>query len=292
MRLHLPVEIWNNIFQTVEVYCINPEIARRALQLKEATFYRKKAEYYNGGIRPRRPGSGRRRIYNPKDYVEMIDKIYEELNGANPLIGHRMIWVKMRKQGVPFSRNTAYRILDALGMNSLKPTRKGSPPSKPDEPTEPCKVWYGDTTIVEVGSDKAIVYGAVDACSKHTPWLMVSNDKDANATLRYYEGAFRVKPPEVMWTDNGGEFDNLLIRTYLRERNIVWKHGKKHTPTDQSYIERFFSTLKHEWLDWKCPMSIAELQKSLDEFVVWYNTKREHSSLNYEYPEVIHNGKR
>jgi len=287
MRLHLPPSVWHSIFETVDRYALNPEVARRALDLKEATFYRKRRQFFNGGIPPRKPGSGRRRIYDPKDYEVVIRDILKE---QPPIAGHRRIWIKLKKKGVPFCRGTAYRIMRELGL--LAPRQAGTSPKRfiPIHPESPREVWFGDTTTYWLGRERFEIYGSIDAYSKYVPCLMASYDKTSDATVKYYERALQNDLPKTMHTDNGGEFANRNAIAYLSERNVDWEHGPKHTPEAQGVIERLFNTLKHEWLDWKEPKSITDLQNRLDEFVVWYNTQREHSSLEYNYPKVVHDG--
>ncbi|MBM4250299.1 MAG: transposase [Euryarchaeota archaeon] len=75
-----------------------------------------------------------------------------------------------------------------------------------------------------------------------------------------------------------------------------WRHGARHEaqgteahPQAQGLVERNIRTLKEEWLTWREPNSVLELQRSLDEFRDWYNRVRFHMSLDYRTPEVVHN---
>jgi len=65
-------------------------------------------------------------------------------------------------------------------------------------------------------------------------------------------------------------------------------HGPSLTPEAQGLDERVNRTMKEEWLMWKEPRNIDELQETIDEFVEWYNTNREHSSLDNKVPLEVH----
>jgi len=45
-------------------------------------------------------------------------------------------------------------------------------------------------------------------------------------------------------------------------------------------------------LGWKGPNDTIELQGSLMEFQRWYNQVREHSALNYQYPEEVYHDRK
>lgn len=285
MKHHLPVGFWEQLFQDVEENDLKPEVVRRALSLSASTFYRKKKQHDNGGVLPRKPGSGRKRIYLPKDYEPMIRDILRELP---PIAGHKRIWMEMRKRGAPFCQGTAYRILREL--NLLVPKRKGRARKqykriKVDGPDE---VWVADTTTWWLGRQRVEIYLALDAHSRYIPHIMLSLNRTSPSTVRYYEGLFDESTPIVLHTDNGPEFANRNALAYLEERGVRWKHGPSHTPEAQGLVERLVKTLKEEWLLWKEPKDIVEMTKSLREFREWYNTTRDHSALNYQAPKVVY----
>lgn len=60
---------------------------------------------------------------------------------------------------------------------------------------------------------------------------------------------------------------------------------------DNIFVERLWRNVKHEDLYLKGYSSPAELQRGLQEYFVFYNTKRMHQSLGYKTPaEVYHSG--
>jgi putative transposase len=285
MRVHLKPGLWQNIFRKMDEFDLPPELVRIALGLKAATFYYKLRQYRNGGVKPRKDGSGRKKEYNPKDWAPMID---EALKDLPPIVGHRRIWVRLRKKGFPFCQKTMYKILDELDL--LAPRVRRRPQKKYDHvvPQRPGHICYVDTKTYWVGRQRVEIYCAIDAFSKRIPKLLASPDKTSDSTVRYYCDAFGSAPPQILWSDNGTEFANDNAIALLTELGIDWRHGPKHTPTAQGTVERVIETLIYEWLDWREYTSIFDLQKSLDEFVVWYNQMREHSAIGYEFPEVVH----
>ena len=285
MKQHLPVGFWEQLFKDINRHNFPPDVGRRSLKLSTSTFYRKYKQYNNGGILPRKPGSGRKRIYHPKDYEPLILELLKDLP---PVIGHRRIWMAMKRKGVPFSQGTSYNLMKELGL--LVPKRKGRcrkkyKALKVDGPDE---VWVADTTTWWLGRHRVEIYLCLDAYSRWIPSIMVSLDRTAKSTVRYYEKMFHEGVPKGLHTDNGPEFKNKNALAYLDERDVHWRHGPSHTPEAQGLVERLVKTLKEEWLMWKDPADTIELQECLDEFRRWYNELRDHSALNYQVPEVVY----
>ena len=62
--------------------------------------------------------------------------------------------------------------------------------------------------------------------------------------------------------------------------------GKGRAP-DNVFVERLWRTVKHDDIYIKDYETVRECRAGLEEFFVRYNTKREHSSLLYNYPMDI-----
>ena len=286
MRQHLPVGLWQTLFKEIEANNLHPEVVRRALDLNNATFYRKRRQYLSGGVLPRKPGSGRKRTYHARDYEQRIRETLREMPYVS---GHRRIFMTMKKRGaVPYSMNTSYRIVKELGLLVPKAPGRCRKHYEPLNADAPGQLWVADTTTVWIGNQRMEIYLALDACSRWVPCVMVSPDRMGTSTLRYYEKALESGTPVAIHTDNGTEFANRNAIAYLKERNVMWRHGPSHTPEAQGLVERLVKTFKEEWLDWKSPTTITELEESVKGFVNWYNSERIHSSIGWEVPEAVH----
>ena len=73
---------------------------------------------------------------------------------------------------------------------------------------------------------------------------------------------------------------------YLEKQNITYYWNHKGQPYKQGYIEKFNRTIQEEfvdqnemWID-----DVNEFNKKIIEWIVWYNTKRYHWSLNLMSP--------
>jgi putative transposase len=285
VKLHLPVGFWEGLFKEVDEKEISLEVVRRALGLTKSTFYRKRKQYLEGGVLPRKPGSGRPRIYLPEQYEPLIREVLKEMP---PTAGHKRIWMALKRRGIPYSQGTHYRIMKDLGL--LVPQRKGRSKKhfKALRVEGPGHLWVVDTTTWWIGNKRVEIYVAIDAYSRWIPRAVVAPDRTGVSTIGFYALALQQEVPVAIHTDNGTEFANRNAIAYLKENRVQWMHGPSHTPEAQGLVERVNRTMKEEWLMWREPRNIDELQETIDEFVEWYNTNREHSSLDYKVPSEVH----
>jgi putative transposase len=87
-------------------------------------------------------------------------------------------------------------------------------------------------------------------------------------------------------TDNGSEFMYLFDDT-LRKHKIEHFHTYPRCPKMNAYIERFNRTLNEEFLRENrllCADNLPLFNQKLIDYLVWYNTRRPHHSLNLLSP--------
>jgi transposase InsO family protein len=90
---------------------------------------------------------------------------------------------------------------------------------------------------------------------------------------------------ECHYSDNGGEYKGNKTHAFVSACNrlgIEQRFTKPYHPWTNGKAERVIKTITHEWF---IPnrdqfQSIEEMQKSLYEYVDWYNHQRKHQSIN------------
>ena len=59
---------------------------------------------------------------------------------------------------------------------------------------------------------------------------------------------------------------------------------------DNVFVERLWRTVKYEDIFIKEYATVSECRTGLEDFFNRYNTRREHQSLDYNYPEEVYYG--
>ena len=89
---------------------------------------------------------------------------------------------------------------------------------------------------------------------------------------------------EVILTDNGSEFAKHFDQA-CQQRHINRYFSRVRTLKDNPEVERMIRTLNEEWLELgNCHKDMKEFNRSLTEFLIIYNFKRPHQTLNYMTP--------
>lgn len=287
MRKHVSPEIWEEMFLLMEEQSMSPDGLAKAMNVGRSTVYKKLKEYRDGGVKERRTGSGRPSNYNRESLKSLVFEVLEELP---PVAGYRRVHRAMKRKGFAGSFSTTYRLMREL--NLLTPPRRKRHYYKwePVRAENPDEAWLMDTTEYHVGMNKYQVYIAIDVFSRRV-YAKASLYRDSRSTVDFLEGINGNKPLKI-YSDGGSEFDNYDVKAYLKEVvDVEWEKLPPYCPEARGMVERVVRTLKEEWLDWKEMLSYEEFQTEVKEFVEWYNTDREHSSLNYKVPmEVYESG--
>jgi putative transposase len=91
-------------------------------------------------------------------------------------------------------------------------------------------------------------------------------------------------------SDNGPCFILKELQIYLQNHGMAQTRGKPYHPMTQGKIERYHLTMKnvvkleHYYFPW-------ELEKAIDEFVLYYNHERMHESLKNLTPADVYHGR-
>jgi len=143
-----------------------------------------------------------------------------------------------------------------------------------------------DVVVRFVGLMKRYIVTAVDVHSRYSFALCYTqhNSLCARDFIKKLEKVFPYKIKAIQ-TDNGSEFHKYFMK-YLEKQNITHYWNHKGQPYKQGHIEKFNRTIQEEfvdqnemWID-----DVNEFNKKIIEWIVWYNTKRYHWSLNLMSP--------
>lgn len=90
--------------------------------------------------------------------------------------------------------------------------------------------------------------------------------------------------PKRIRGDNGPEMMSKWFRLWLSDNRIEWSAIPKGSPQQNAVVERFNRTYREDVLDANIFYSIEHAQNLTDEWLVEYNTVREHEALGYQTP--------
>ena len=185
------------------------------------------------------------------------------------------------EKNLDISTTTIYKVLREkykLRSKWKKNSVRGPVPkaSKPREVIQMDSVDFGDVfafTGVDIFSK--------DVSVKLYPTLNSSDGKDF--LIHAFEERFQ--HTELLQTDGGPEFKDQFKRTVYLYANR-FRIARPYRKNEQAYIESFNRSLRKECLGWGKfnPKDVTSLQREVDDYLVYYHTKRPHLGLGMKTP--------
>jgi len=96
--------------------------------------------------------------------------------------------------------------------------------------------------------------------------------------------------PEIFNSDQGSQFTSDEFTEVLENNGIKISMDGKGRAIDNIFVERLWRTVKYEDIYLKEYRSVRDCRQGLTAFFDRYNCRREHQSLDYNYPEEIYSG--
>lgn len=142
------------------------------------------------------------------------------------------------------------------------------------EVEKPNQVWAIDITYIPMKSGFMYMTGIIDVYSRYLVGWGISNTLDAQASLEVLKTAIReYGKPEIINSDQGSQFTCLEYVSYLKDQSISISMDGKGRALDNIYIERFWRTLKYNYVYLNPANDGVQLYVGIKEFIYKYNRK-------------------
>lgn len=146
---------------------------------------------------------------------------------------------------------------------------------------QPNQVWCGDVTYIWIGSRWAYLAVVLDLYARRPIGWALSLSPDSELTKRALTMAFeaRGKPKDVMFhSDQGSHYSSKSYRQLLWRYQIEQSMSRRGNCWDNAPMERFFRSLKTEWVPTFGYRSFKDADLSITDYVLgYYSQTRPHS---------------
>lgn len=156
------------------------------------------------------------------------------------------------------------------------------------------EVWCGDSSVGPRLTDKdgkkhrVYIIALIDDASRFITGIDVFyNDNFVNLMSVLKSAVAKYGRPKVLNFDNGRSYKNKQMELLAARIGTTLSYCQPYTPTGKAKIERWFRTMKDQWmagLDMQDFHSLDELRGSLHAYVQQYN-QTPHSSLHGVSPQ-------
>jgi putative transposase len=230
---------------------------------------------------------------------ELKAKVIELHTQSRESMGSRMISRNLKAQNIPVGRALAATLMKEANIVSKQrqphPFRsKGveayvAPNLLKREftPTAIDQVWCGDVTSVLIGKRWFHLAIVIDLFARRAIGWSFSLVNDANLVskaLRMAAGFRKCTQQLLFHSDQGCQYTSRKFRDELERYGILQSMSHRGQCWDNAPTERFFGTLKSEWIPRKGYGTTDEAQIDMVRFFMYYNRTRLHSYNGYLSP--------
>jgi putative transposase len=147
-------------------------------------------------------------------------------------------------------------------------------------------VWSYDFLAERTSDGKAIrMLNIIDEYTKECLAIKVGRKITSSDVIDTLADLFIERgSPKFIRSDNGPEFVAELLRRWLKELGVQTAYIVPGSPWENGYIESFNGKFRDELLNGEIFDTITEAQVITEQWRMYYNAIRPHSSLKYRPP--------
>jgi putative transposase len=217
---------------------------------------------------------------DPLEKKDVYDEELEALSGKHPRFGYRRL-AAMSGQ----SPKRVRRKMEQMGLMARMPKKKvRTTYSVPVDEQNLCplpvtlgELLVSDFTYIALARGTAFFAVTLDAFSRRICGYSISQRMDTALVL----SALPESAPSgfIHHSDRGVQYASSEFRSRIQELGGRSSYSRKAKPGDNAKCESFFARFKDETIRTDEPGSFESLKKQIDDFVLFYNETRPHSSL-------------
>lgn len=151
----------------------------------------------------------------------------------------------------------------------------------------PNAVWCGDVTYIRAQGRWLYFAAVIDLFSRRIVGWSYSMTSDASLTCEALRMAVELRghPKDVLFhSDQGCQYTSHKFRNELIAHGLRQSMSRKGQCWDNAPMERFFGSLKSEWVPINGYQTAHEARLDVQRYVTRYNTVRPHSYNGYRSP--------
>jgi putative transposase len=209
-------------------------------------------------------------------------------------LGYRELRKKLRSEGFNVSDYGVQKLMATLGLvvtqrvaYKVTTKRKHSDAVADNllnqnfNPVAPNQVWAGDVTYLRTGEGWMYLAIVMDLYSRRIVGWHIDKRMTTDLVSKAMMKAYNLRQPPkglVFHSDRGSQYTSKHYRKLLANYGIRASMGDVGACWDNAVVERFFGSLKHDWL-LKVPQPTREhMRNDVMAYMRYYNLERLHTA--------------
>ena len=147
--------------------------------------------------------------------------------------------------------------------------------------THPNHVWQIDITYIPMKNGFMYMTAIIDVYSRYIVGWGLSNSLEASESLKVLQQAVEIHgKPAIMNSDQGSQFTCFEYINYLKENDIRISMDGKGRALDNIFIERFWRTLKYQYIYLNPKDNGLDLYLGIKQWLVKYHYRKHQGIKN------------
>jgi len=226
---------------------------------------------------------------------EKIKKRIDYWHTIEPCSGVRKLRRHLRNEGLLVGRKRIRRLMNEMGLCAIYPKPNLSKPGKGHKKFPYLlrgkaiwlvnQVWAVDITYIPMARGHMYLTAILDWHSRYIVGWALSDTLETAPVIEAVKAAIeRYGVPGIINSDQGSQFTSEDYIKLLAAEGIRQSMDGKARWVDNVRIERWFRSLKTEYIYINEYSSPRELRAGIAAYIVSYNGQRPHQSLGYDTP--------
>ncbi|MDB2423684.1 IS3 family transposase, partial [Paracoccaceae bacterium] len=220
----------------------------------------------------------------------------DELHMEYPFAGSRMMKGLLRQEGFAAGRLHVATCMKTMVIKVLyrRPNTSKPAPGHKIYPyllrklavIRPNQVWAMDITYIPMARGFVYLVAVLDWFSRKVlAWRLSVTLETAPCLEALNEAMRRYGKPEIMTTDQGSQFTSIDFIKTLKDADIQISMDGKGLWRDDVFVERLWRSIKYEEVYLHAYDSVSAARSGIARYLTFYNTRRQHSSLDGQTPD-------
>ena len=209
-------------------------------------------------------------------------------------LGSRQLMKKLRKEGFEVGRDKVTRLMDKLGLKvkqriayKVTTMRKHSHSVADNivdqqfNPNQANQIWAGDVTYLRTGQGWMYLAVVMDLYSRRIIGWSIHKRMTVDLVERAMQMALNLRGPTkrlIFHSDRGSQYTSHRFQQMLKNNDIVASMSGRGACWDNAVVERFFGSLKNEWLLNIYHLTRHGMKEDVEAYIRYYNQIRLHTS--------------
>lgn len=228
------------------------------------------------------------------DELHLYRRIKQLFKASRESLGSREMVKKLRKEGFIIGRYRVRTLMKRLGLVVVQrqaykvTTRRKHSDQVADNlinqdfnPKKPNQIWAGDVTYLRTYEGWMYLAIVMDLYSRRIVGWAIDKRMTVDLVSRAMQMAINLRAPGkglIFHSDRGSQYTSKAFRRLLKRRHINASMSGVGACWDNAVVERFFGSLKNEWLLKVYHLTRQTMKQDVEEYIRYYNRDRLHTA--------------